>query len=40
MAGLRETDSVLQSQIVETLQVMRDMRREMGDMHAELFALR
>nr|GFB88643.1 hypothetical protein [Tanacetum cinerariifolium] len=24
------------SQIVETLRVMRDMRREMGDMHAEL----
>nr|GFC95716.1 hypothetical protein [Tanacetum cinerariifolium] len=40
MAGLRETDSVLQSQIVETLRLMRDMRREMGDMHAELFALR
>nr|GEY86672.1 hypothetical protein [Tanacetum cinerariifolium] len=29
-----------QSQIVETLRVMRDMRREMGDMHAELLALR
>ncbi|GKF33708.1 hypothetical protein Tco_0106908, partial [Tanacetum coccineum] len=25
---------------VETLRVMRDMRREMGDMHAELLALR
>nr|GFC85447.1 hypothetical protein [Tanacetum cinerariifolium] len=31
MAGLRETDRVRQSQIVETLRVMRDMRREMGD---------
>nr|GEV96021.1 hypothetical protein [Tanacetum cinerariifolium] len=40
MAGLRETDRVGQSQIVETLQVMRDMRREMGDMQAELLALR
>nr|GEZ83761.1 hypothetical protein [Tanacetum cinerariifolium] len=28
------------SQIVETLRVMKDMRREMGDMHAELLALR
>nr|GEU38862.1 putative reverse transcriptase domain-containing protein [Tanacetum cinerariifolium] len=40
MAGLQETDRVRQSQIVETLRVMRDMRREMGDMHAELLALR
>nr|GEV28865.1 hypothetical protein [Tanacetum cinerariifolium] len=40
MAGLRETDRVRQSHIVETLRVMRDMRREMGDMQAELFALR
>nr|GEX51426.1 reverse transcriptase domain-containing protein [Tanacetum cinerariifolium] len=40
MAGLRETDRVRQSQIVKTLRVMRDMRREMGDMHAELLALR
>nr|GEY43855.1 putative reverse transcriptase domain-containing protein [Tanacetum cinerariifolium] len=37
---LRETDCVRQSQIVETLRVMRDMRREMGDMQAELLALR
>nr|GEX51504.1 hypothetical protein [Tanacetum cinerariifolium] len=37
---LRETDRVRQSQIVETLRVMRDMRREMGDMQAELLALR
>nr|GEY13128.1 hypothetical protein [Tanacetum cinerariifolium] len=28
------------SQIVETLRMMRDMRREMGDMQAELLALR
>nr|GEV30113.1 hypothetical protein [Tanacetum cinerariifolium] len=40
MAGLRETNRVRQSQIVETLRVMRDMRREMGDMQAELLALR
>nr|GEX14691.1 hypothetical protein [Tanacetum cinerariifolium] len=31
MAGLRETDRLRQSQIVETLRVMRDMRREMRD---------
>nr|GEU52871.1 putative reverse transcriptase domain-containing protein [Tanacetum cinerariifolium] len=37
---LRETDRVRQSQIVETLRVKRDMRREMGDMQAELLALR
>nr|GEX41904.1 reverse transcriptase domain-containing protein [Tanacetum cinerariifolium] len=40
MAGLRETDHVRQSQIVETLRVIRDMRREMSDMQAELLALR
>nr|GEW24133.1 hypothetical protein [Tanacetum cinerariifolium] len=39
MAGLRETDRVRQSQIVETLRVMRDMRQEMGDIQAELLAL-
>nr|GEU95166.1 putative reverse transcriptase domain-containing protein [Tanacetum cinerariifolium] len=39
MARLRETDRVRQSQIVETLRVMRDMRREMGNMQAELLAL-
>nr|GEW62518.1 hypothetical protein [Tanacetum cinerariifolium] len=38
--GLRETDRLRQSQMVETLRVMRDMRREMGDMQAELLALR
>nr|GEZ76933.1 hypothetical protein [Tanacetum cinerariifolium] len=40
MAILRETDRVRQLQMVETLRVMRDMRREMGDMQAELLALR
>nr|GEY09941.1 retrovirus-related Pol polyprotein from transposon TNT 1-94 [Tanacetum cinerariifolium] len=35
-----ETDRVRQSQIVETLRVMRDIRREVGDMQAELLALR
>nr|GEX72461.1 hypothetical protein [Tanacetum cinerariifolium] len=40
MAGLQETDRLRQSQIVETPWVIRDIRREMGDMHAELLALR
>nr|GFA89648.1 hypothetical protein [Tanacetum cinerariifolium] len=40
MAGLRETNRLRQSQIVETLRVMRDMRREMSDMQAELLAIR
>nr|GFC68048.1 hypothetical protein [Tanacetum cinerariifolium] len=40
IAGLRETDRVRQSQIIETLRVMRDMRQEMGDMQAEMLALR
>ncbi|GKC55977.1 hypothetical protein Tco_1083575 [Tanacetum coccineum] len=40
MAELRETDHRRQAQIVETLRVIRDMRREMGDMQAELLALR
>ncbi|GKE83158.1 hypothetical protein Tco_1553158 [Tanacetum coccineum] len=39
MTELRETDRKRQAQIVETLCVMRDMRREMGDMQAELLAL-
>nr|GEW90845.1 reverse transcriptase domain-containing protein [Tanacetum cinerariifolium] len=39
MAGLQETNRVRQSQIVETLRVIRDIRREMGDMQAELLAL-
>ncbi|GKD09097.1 putative reverse transcriptase domain-containing protein [Tanacetum coccineum] len=40
MAELRETNCRRQAQTVETLRVMRDIRREMGDMHAELLALR
>ncbi|GJU62397.1 hypothetical protein Tco_1244232 [Tanacetum coccineum] len=40
MAELRETDRRRQAQIAKTLRVMRDMRREMGDMQAELLALR
>ncbi|GJT38338.1 hypothetical protein Tco_0938203 [Tanacetum coccineum] len=40
MAELRETDRRRQAQIVETLRVMRGMRREMGDMQAELLVLR
>ncbi|GJT95902.1 hypothetical protein Tco_1091420 [Tanacetum coccineum] len=40
MAELRETDRRRQAQMVETLRVMRDMRREMSDMQAELLALR
>ncbi|GKE45658.1 hypothetical protein Tco_1472942, partial [Tanacetum coccineum] len=40
MAELRETDRRRQAQIVETLRVIRDMRREMRDMQAELLALR
>ncbi|GJT63560.1 hypothetical protein Tco_1015040 [Tanacetum coccineum] len=39
MAELRETDHRRQAQMVETLCVMRDMRREMDDMQAELLAL-
>nr|GEY93425.1 hypothetical protein [Tanacetum cinerariifolium] len=33
-------EQVRQTQMVETLQVMGDMRREMGDMQAEILALR
>nr|GEY43607.1 hypothetical protein [Tanacetum cinerariifolium] len=40
IAGLQETDHVRQSQIVDTLRVMRDMRREIGNMQGELLALR
>ncbi|GJU56605.1 reverse transcriptase domain-containing protein [Tanacetum coccineum] len=40
MAALRETGRRRQAQMVETLRVMRDMRREMGDMQTELLALR
>ncbi|GJR18389.1 hypothetical protein Tco_0966916 [Tanacetum coccineum] len=38
MPVLRETDRRRQDQMVETLRVIRDMRREMSDMHAELLA--
>nr|GEU82802.1 hypothetical protein [Tanacetum cinerariifolium] len=40
IAELRETDRRRQAQMVETLRVMGNMRREMGDMEAELLALR
>nr|GEY47025.1 hypothetical protein [Tanacetum cinerariifolium] len=40
IAELREIDRRCQTQMVETLRVMGDMRREMGNMQAELLALR
>ncbi|GKE94130.1 hypothetical protein Tco_1578985, partial [Tanacetum coccineum] len=40
IAALRKTDHRRQAQMAETLRVMRDIRREMGDMQAELLALR
>ncbi|GJR57316.1 putative reverse transcriptase domain-containing protein [Tanacetum coccineum] len=40
MAALRESDRRRQAQMAETLRVMRDMRREKNDMHAELLAHR
>ncbi|GKG09053.1 hypothetical protein Tco_0334885, partial [Tanacetum coccineum] len=40
LAVLQETDHRRQDQMVETLRVIRDMRREMSDMQAELLALR
>ncbi|GJT62862.1 hypothetical protein Tco_1006395, partial [Tanacetum coccineum] len=40
LAALRETDRRRQDQMVETLRVIRDMRREMSDMQAELLTLR
>ncbi|GKA43608.1 putative reverse transcriptase domain-containing protein [Tanacetum coccineum] len=40
IATLRETDRRRQAQMVETLRVIRYMRREMSDMQAELLALR
>ncbi|GJT04877.1 hypothetical protein Tco_0839339, partial [Tanacetum coccineum] len=40
LAALQETDRRRQDQMVETLRVIRDMRREMSDMQAELLALR
>nr|GEZ50371.1 reverse transcriptase domain-containing protein [Tanacetum cinerariifolium] len=39
MEELRETDHRCQAHMVEILRVMGDMRREMGDIHAELLAL-
>ncbi|GKF24084.1 hypothetical protein Tco_0076406 [Tanacetum coccineum] len=40
MAALREFDHRRQAQMAKTLRVIRDMRREMGDMQVELLALR
>nr|GFA29703.1 hypothetical protein [Tanacetum cinerariifolium] len=40
MVELRDNDRKRQAQIVEILRVMGDMRREMGDIQAELLALR
>ncbi|GJZ77879.1 hypothetical protein Tco_0642551 [Tanacetum coccineum] len=40
MAALRETDHRRQAQMAKTLRVMRDMRREMSDVQAELLAHR
>ncbi|GKD83659.1 hypothetical protein Tco_1350498 [Tanacetum coccineum] len=40
LAALRETDRRRQAQMVETLRVIRDIRREMSDMQAELLSLR
>ncbi|GJX70821.1 putative reverse transcriptase domain-containing protein [Tanacetum coccineum] len=40
LAALRETNHRRQDQMVETLRVIRDMRREMSDMQTELLALR
>ncbi|GKD60503.1 hypothetical protein Tco_1298012 [Tanacetum coccineum] len=40
MAALRKTDRRCQAQMAKTLRVMRDMRREMSDMQAELLAHR
>ncbi|GKC37695.1 hypothetical protein Tco_1050079 [Tanacetum coccineum] len=40
MAAFQDTDHRRQAQMAKTLRVMKDMRREMGDMQAELLALR
>ncbi|GKA23197.1 hypothetical protein Tco_0709159 [Tanacetum coccineum] len=40
LAALRETDRRHQDQMVKTLRVIRDMRREMSDMQDELLSLR
>nr|GEW50960.1 hypothetical protein [Tanacetum cinerariifolium] len=37
---LRETDRRRHEQMADTLRVIRDMRREMGDIHVEMLALR
>ncbi|GKG02476.1 hypothetical protein Tco_0310112, partial [Tanacetum coccineum] len=38
MAKLRETDHGRQVQLTEALRLIRDMRREMGDMQTELLS--
>ncbi|GJR17868.1 hypothetical protein Tco_0966395 [Tanacetum coccineum] len=40
MAALRESNRRRQAQMAETLRVMRDIRREMSNMQAELLAYR
>ncbi|GKF87936.1 hypothetical protein Tco_0258813, partial [Tanacetum coccineum] len=40
LAMLQETNRRCQDQMVETLRVIRDIRREMSDIQAELLALR
>ncbi|GJT28546.1 hypothetical protein Tco_0908821 [Tanacetum coccineum] len=40
LVALRETDRRCQAQMVETLRVIRDMRREMSDTQTELLSLR
>nr|GFA85231.1 hypothetical protein [Tanacetum cinerariifolium] len=40
IAELRETDHRRQAQMIETLRVLGDMRREIGDIQTELLALR
>ncbi|GJR76603.1 hypothetical protein Tco_0088968 [Tanacetum coccineum] len=40
MTELGETDRRRKAQMVEIIRVMRDIRREMGDMQAELLTLR
>ncbi|GJU84435.1 hypothetical protein Tco_1291981 [Tanacetum coccineum] len=40
LAALQETDHRCQAQMVETLRVIKDMRREMSDMQAKLLSLR
>ncbi|GJV61564.1 hypothetical protein Tco_1467664 [Tanacetum coccineum] len=40
LAALQETDRRHQDQMVETVRVIKDIRREMSDMQAELLTLR